>query len=395
MHARTRQVLSEPSCQGRPAAPGRRRFLIGAAASGAAPLVGAQSAPGRAASPSAVLRVAQILDQSPAQQELSRDYSTGVRLAWSERAPALRAEVQLTTFDTDGSVESVQRAVTAIRDDAATCALLGTAGEQLAGLSLEASRRMGLEIAHVGPWTADSRHDGNPDTLCLFASRGVQMRHALRSLEGMGITDIGIVYAAPHRHAAHDEELTALAQGLKLRTHRYQPQRGEDVGGMARRLPAGLPVVVLFVGGSVELARLSQGLSERRMQRYLVSLSDVDATTLAQIGTGATTSLILTQVVPNPQTSALPVVRSYRQRLKELFDEPPTPVSLAGYLAGRYARHVLSRIEGPLNRASVLATFRRRPMVDLGGFVIDFTGQSRGSSFVTQTMLSGQGRLIG
>lgn len=389
-------MLSDPCGQNRPyTAPVRRRLIIGAAASGAASLAAARTWPHRAGSPAIALRVAQLLDQSPAQQELSRDYSTGVRLAWSERMPPLPAEVQLTTFNTDGSAASVQRAMTTIRDDSATCALLGTAGEQLAGLSLEAARRLGLEVVHIGPWMADSRHDGDPDMLCLFASRDMQMRHALRSLEGMGVSEIGILYADPRLHAAHDEELTALARGLKLRTHRYQPHRGEDVGGLARRLPPTLPVVVLFVGGSVELARLSQGLSERRMQRYLVSLSDVDATTLTQIGTGSTTPMILTQVVPNPQTSALPVVRSYRQRLKELFDEPPTPVSLAGYLAGRYARHVLSRIEGPLNRASVQAAFRRRPMVDLGGFVIDFTGQSRGSSFVTQALLTGQGRLIG
>lgn len=394
MRARTRHDLPETSRQGNPAAPGRRRFLIGAAAGCAAPLA-AQPGPGRAGGTSTAVRIAQMLDMSPAQQELSRDYSTGVRLAWSERTPALRADVQLTTFDTDGSADSVRRALTAIRDDVTTCALLGAAGEQLAGLCLDAAQRAGLEVAHVGPWMADSRHDRNPDAVCLFASREMQMRHALRSLEGMGITDIGIVYADARLHSAHDEELTALAQGLTLRTHHYRPQAGEDVGGLARRLPATLPVVVLFVGGTVELARLSQGLSERRMQRYLVSLSDVDATTLAQIGTGATTSLILTQVVPNPQTSALPVVRSYRQRLKELFDESPTPVSLAGYLAGRYARQVLARIEGPLNRASVQAAFRRRPTVDLGGFVIDFSGQSRGSSFVTQTMLTGQGRLIG
>ena len=154
-------------------------------------------------------------------------------------------------------------------------------------------------------------------------------------------------------------------------------------------------LVLLFVGGTLELARFTQGLSQRSLQRYVVSLSDVDLTTLMQVGAGKAIPLILTQVVPNPQTSPLSVARNYRGLLKELFDEPPSHLSLAGYLAGRYASQVLKRIEGPMSRATVLAEFQKRPAIDLGGYAIDFHDRLRGSLFVTQTLLTADGRLVG
>lgn len=372
----------------------RRHLLIGTAATLAAPLALAQ-APGRAArAQGSTARVAQILDMSPEQQELSRDYSTGVRLAWATAGSAAAA-LPLVTFETDGSAASLGRTLAAIREDTSICTLLATAGERLALDCAAALKRERLEIAHVGPWLADSASDRDDNTLCLFASRHAQLRHALRSLEGMGIGDLGVVFAGAGQRNAHDTEITTLADALKLKVTRYTPQTGEDIEALARRLPDNLPVVVVFVGGTVEMARLSQVLSARRMQRYLVGLADVNATALTQIGTGATTPVILTQVVPNAQSSTLPVVRTYRQRLKELYEETPTPVSLAGYLAGRYALQVLSRVPDTPTRSSALAAFRRRPAEDLGGFVVDFRGQARGSSFVTQTMLSSEGRLIG
>lgn len=374
----------------------RRKLLIGTAAALAAPAIPAQptARAARTSGPATTSRVAQILDMSLEQQELSRDYSTGVRLAWATAGSAT-ASVPLVTLETDGSPASLARTLAAIREDRSICALLGTAGERLALDCAAALQREPLDIAHVGPWLADTASDRDDNTLCLFASRHAQLRHALRSLDGMGINELGVVYAGTGQRNAHDAEIAALADSLKLKVTRFSPQAGEDIEALARRLPANVPVVVIFVGGTVEMARLGQVLSARRMQRYLVGLADVNATALTQIGTGAGTSVILTQVVPNAQNSTLPVVRDYRQRLKDLYEETPTAVSLAGYLVGRYAQQVLSRVPAPLTRPAVLAAFRRRPSEDLGGFTIDFRSQTRGSSYVTQTMLSSEGRLIG
>ena len=77
------------------------------------------------------------------------------------------------------------------------------------------------------------------------------------------------------------------------------------------------------------------------------------------------------------------------------FDEPPTPLSLAGYIAARYTHEVIQSVEGPVNRATTLQAFVRRSTVDLGGFRITPDARSRGTAFVTQSMISADGRLLG
>jgi hypothetical protein len=94
-------------------------------------------------------------------------------------------------------------------------------------------------------------------------------------------------------------------------------------------------------------------------------------------------------------TSPLPVVRRYREVLARLFDEPPAALSLAGFIAARYTFEVLDAIDGPITRASALAAFQRRQDVDVGGYRVSFSGQRRGAAFVTQTMLTSDGRVIG
>jgi hypothetical protein len=104
--------------------------------------------------------------------------------------------------------------------------------------------------------------------------------------------------------------------------------------------------------------------------------------------------MIATQVVPMVNSS-LPVVRAYRSALGRLYDEPPTPLSLAGYMSARYTHEVLQTVDGSINRSSALQAFARRSAVDLGGFRIAPDSRTRGSAYVTQSMISVDGRLVG
>lgn len=93
--------------------------------------------------------------------------------------------------------------------------------------------------------------------------------------------------------------------------------------------------------------------------------------------------------------SSLPVVRSYRDTLARLFDEPPASLSLAGFIAARYTHAVLSDVDGALTRSSALDAFQRREGHDLGGFRVNFDERRRSSQYVTQSMMSPGGRVIG
>lgn len=370
----------------------RRRVLAAAGALAATCGLPARAQPG--ANGREPVRLVQLLDRSPDQQEFARDYGTGLRLAFAEGARAGQRVPRLTALETDGTPESVARALRTARDDGAQ-ALLGTVGERLALTSIAAARELGFEIAHLAPWLADTRFDADPSVLPLFASRELQVGHAMRSLAGLGVAELGLVYPDARTELALHPGIERTAEPLKLRTRRFTMPSGQDAAASAAAVPANLPAIVLFLGGTIELALFTQALARRALARYVVCLANVDTTTLMQLAPGRSATLVLTQVVPNPQSSQLEVVRSYRTTLKQLADEAPSPISLAGYLAGRYAVHALARLDGSHGRAEVFAQLRRRPALELGGFRFDFARSARGSDFVDQTLLRSDGRLVG
>lgn len=208
----------------------------------------------------------------------------------------------------------------------------------------------------------------------------------------MSVRELGAVYASPREHALFHDEVERASATLKIRLKVYTS--AGDLVGLGRSLDQQTPRILLFVGGTPELAQFTQGIEKQAQQRYVIAMADVNLQTMVQMGAARHTPVMATQVVPMIN-SALPVVKSYREVLARLFDEPPTPQGLAGYIAARYTAEVLGTVDGTPTRAAVLAAFQRRQSVDLGGFRVSFNAQGRGGSFVTQSMIAPDGRLIG
>lgn len=335
----------------------------------------------------------QCVDTSTDQQEISRDYSSGVRLALQASATRLS---DLRPFPMDGSEASHRLLLATLRSDPAVVGLVGTAGERLALRCAEAIRAEGLQIAHLGPWIADARFDDEPGVVKLFASREAQIRHALRSLETVGVRELGLVYATPALQQQVQADVQSAVRRIGVQPRDFVAPAG-NVEQLVASLPANPPAIFLFVGGSIELARFVRGLAERKLQRYVVTLGETDLTTLTELGATGTVPVVLTQVVPNPQTHTAPFAREYRAALKTLYEETPSPLSLAGFVVGRYTQALLAGADAsPITRASLYELARRRPGLELGGYSIGFDAASnRGSRYVTQVLLGRDGRLIG
>jgi hypothetical protein len=181
-------------------------------------------------------------------------------------------------------------------------------------------------------------------TFPIFANRQEQVGFALKSLSNMGVRDLGAIYATPQDFALQSKGVERTAKALQLRLQSFQA--GADARDLGQRLTPGTPAILLFVGGTPELARFTQGLEKQSRQRYLVALADVNLQTLMQMGAARNTPVIATQPVPMV-TASLPVVRAYRDVMGRLFDEPPSPLSLAGFLAARYTSEVLDEGRRP------------------------------------------------
>lgn len=372
----------------------RRHLLAGAAG---LPLFATQQArPQALKSPPAMrsLGIVQIVDISAAQQDISRDFLIGSRAAWQDinaRGGLRGRPVQHMVIEVDGSLPSLRAALETIKNQAPYVALCGTAGDRTAMQVEQLLRQEQIDIAHVAPWLHNTEVQGER-TFSIFASRQEQIVHALKSLSANGVSELGAVYATAQEDALYRADVERAAADLKLKLVRYTPKGSLQQTGMS--LNANTPAILLFLGGTPELAQFTQGLEKQTRQRYVIALADVNLQTMAQLGAARNTAVIATQVVPMVN-AGLPVVRAYRETLARLFDEAPTALSLAGFIAARYAQEVLQAIETTPTRQNVLQAFQRRVPLDLGGFRISFNGLRRGSPYVTQSMLSLDGRIVG
>lgn len=375
---------------------GRRQLLRGATAlAGTALPWIAQGQTGKTSAGSRPVVVAQVVDMSPEQIDVSKDFLTGARTALAELNAhgGLRGTpLQHLVLEVDGSRAALQAVVERLRQTPQCVAAFGTVGHLAAGQTAQLLERELPDLAHIAPWLQSTGANVPETSFPIFAGRREQILHALKSLAGMGITQVGVVFASEAERRSSQADLDLLGPALGLRTVPLPPQA--DLQRLGQSLGADSPRVLLFIGGTPELMALAQGIGRQAQQRYIVALADVNVQTLQQSGLPRHAAVIATQVVPllNAQT---PLVRQYREALARLYDEPPSPQSLAGFVAARYTAEALRQVDGPLQRGTVLASLQQRRTLDLGGFPIAVSPTRRSGGFVTQSMLASDGRFIG
>lgn len=373
----------------------RRQLLQYGGLLSAGAATSARAQPGKAATSGRAVVIAQVVDVSQGRQDVSKDFLIGARAAWQDinsRGGIRGKTVQHLAIETDGTPTSLRAALDAIKANPSCVVMSGTAGDLVASRLVELSRQDGLSMAHVAPWLQNSSLDVDNHTFPIFAARQEQIGYALKTLSVMGVTELGAVYGTASDYSAYRVEVERIAEGMRLKLQSFQS--AGDLRALGQKLTARTPAILLFVGGTPELAEFTQGLEKQTRQRYIIALADVNLQTLLQMGAARNTPVIATQPVPLINASSQ-VVRNYRETLARFFDEPPTSLSLAGFIAARYTYEVLHDVEGPLTRQSALLTFQQRTIVDMGGFRISFNPQRRSNAYVTQSMMTTDGRLVG
>ena len=378
-----------------PSRPLLRRSFLGCLASGAG-LLGSATSWAQAPRATAVTpSVLQVVDMSESQIDVSKDFLIGARAAWQDlnsRGGIRGKAVRHVVVEVDGSPQSLRSAVDTLKAQPECLAVVGSAGHRAASQLATFLQREMPDVAHVAPWLHSQPLEGQDSTFGIFATRQEQISHAVKSLSIMGVTEVGAVFASAAERVSYQGDLEQAAANLKLKLKTYVPS--STLQALATELRPDSPRILIFLGGTPELLQFSQGIEKQAAQRYIVAMSDVNLQTLQQLGVSRFTPVIATQAVP-PVNGNQPIVRSYRETLNRLFDEPPTPQSLAGYLSARYTQEVMLTLDGGLNRANLLQAFARRLPLDLGGFRINPDLRRKTPAFVTQSMVAADGRLVG
>ncbi|HYM33538.1 MAG TPA: ABC transporter substrate-binding protein [Candidatus Cybelea sp.] len=155
----------------------------------------------------------------------------------------------------------------------------------------------------------------------------------------------------------------------------------------------GEPQAVIMIGAYAPTAEFVKLAKQVKINATFVSISFVGTDALANALGSDGDGVVVTQVVPFPLDTSVPVVAKYQAALKAANpDAKPGYVSLEGYLVGRLAIEALGRVSGEPTRQALLDTVAKSGPFDLGGFSLKFSAtDNQGSNQVYLTVIQADG----
>lgn len=153
------------------------------------------------------------------------------------------------------------------------------------------------------------------------------------------------------------------------------------------------PQAVIMISPYKPAAEFIKVAKQINFNPTFVNISFVGSDALAKELGPAGAGVVITQVVPFPKDTAIPVVGRYQASLKATApDVQPGFVSLEGYLVGRAIIAALERIDGEPTRKALIDAVQKAGTFDLGGFKLAYSDSSnRGSDQVFLTVIQPNG----
>ncbi len=169
-------------------------------------------------------------------------------------------------------------------------------------------------------------------------------------------------------------ELALARRGMRLvSTGSYERNTLAVMGGI-RDIYEADPEAVVMVGAYPACAEFIK-LSKIKIKEDLVfcNISFVGTESLTKALGAYGRNVIVTQVVPHPLTSDLPLVSEYRESMRIYqHDAPISFISLEGYIAGKLFARIASVVDGELTREQFITTMQHVGSFDLGGITLNF-----------------------
>ena len=384
-----------------------RFALLAAAAAGLAP-VAAYAAPPAVSDgvfPDSILFGQSAALSGPA-GELGRNMNLGVRAAFEEanrsggiHGRQLRLLVRDDGYEPEAAVANTRELIAL-----GVFGLIGAVGTPTSNAAEPIAS--GASVPYIGPFTGADllRGDDQRYVVNVRASYYQETEEMVERLTAdLGFRRIAILYQ-------DDSYGTAGLTGVRRALDRRGMKLVGEVTYMrntiaVKRALLGLldsdPEAVIIIGAYRPAAHFIKWARKIGMEAVFVNISFVGSNALLKELGGAGDGVVVTQVVPFPRDTAIPIVARYHAALKAA-DGAAQPgfVSLEGYLAGRLAVDALRASTAPAGdgegalptREAFLRTLEESGPIDLGGFEVEYgPGDNQGSDRVFLTTIRGGG----
>lgn len=255
------------------------------------------------------------------------------------------------------------------------------------------------EVPFIAPFTGamSLRQPFNRMAFHLRASYNDETELIVRNLVNLGLTRVAVFHQNDaYGKAGLDGTVLALSsRGLKPVATATVERNSVDVASAVATINASNPQAVVQISAYKSCAAYIRAARKAGYGGSFYNVSFVGTQALAdELGKDGA-GVVVSQVVPNPFSTARPITREFLNAIAQGGNKvQPNFSSLEGYLAARLVAEGLRRAGGRLDRNALISGLEEIGETSFEGYSISLGPRDHvASSFVELSMLTGDGKV--
>ena len=190
-------------------------------------------------------------------------------------------------------------------------------------------------------------------------------------------------------------ELALERRKMKIHAQGTVERNTVAVEAAAKTIHASQPDAVVMVSAYTSIAAFVRAMQKMGSGATFYNVSFVGSKALADALGKDGVGVAISQVVPFPWATGVPVVKEYQQVAKKSGFTDYNFSALEGYLTAKVMVEGLRRAGKNLTREGFIDTMEKMGDVDLGGFFVNYSPKSHtGSKFVDLTIIGRDGKFL-
>lgn len=350
---------------------------------------------------SADLRIGVVLDQTGVNADAGRDYIAGAR-TWFDHINANGGvngrRIQVIVKDDEGNSANAVKLTRDLIEQDKVAALFGYVGDDSLMAVAEDALFRASKTVLFAPLSGAEISTINESIIFVRPTYKDEVRYAIQHFGQLSVTRFAVVYADNNfgRHLNAEIRTQLGTTQIKPVAEVAIPISLSGLRQVARTVLGIKPQVILVAADTLATAEFVKQARSQDIGAQIVALSTVNHRTLMELAKADfATGTMITQVVPNPLSPATKLQNDHLTLLAKYRDEPPSHLTLEGFMAAKAFVKLLERAAPAMTRASIFAAITDRKRYDLDGMTLSFNGTNdRGSRYVDIAYLRKSGKLL-
>jgi ABC-type branched-subunit amino acid transport system substrate-binding protein len=346
--------------------------------------------------------VGQVVDYTGKYGEASRDFVAGAKVYFD----SLNAHGGLNgnrivhvVLDGGKDASAVQARTRELLVERKADVLFGYVGEDAVSAAVREPAVRDGSVALVAPLAGRETADV-PAHSVFYARPGyeAEVRQLIDHFRALQITRFVVVRSSGESDAWIEQVVAGILAEYKLPpagVHALSNGMGGDAADV-RAVEAMHGQAVIVAADTVPAAEFIKRYLPKEPGTMVVGLSLLNHRVMFELlGPELAHGVMIMQVVPNPSTTDMAVLREHQVAIRTYRDEPPSHLTLEGFIAAKALVEEMRRAGAAPGREAIAEALRKNGRVDVGGITVDFTPSGRlRSRYVDIAMIRRDGSLL-